>query len=184
MERGIIMGLENKRSVWQESFGGIDENEPGNPILALAQILIAKGFPVEISENAVSADGRILKDHVTILARGEPRAILDQVAGSVEFQALVFALNPRIFRKLDVKGCDWDQPTKLRVYDTFLRNVVPLYKCVIEDSEAGEGWIQERDQLKQLKRKASETIPLTQDDIRSLIVPLVDRVLAQSQRSS
>lgn len=148
-----------------------------NTKLILAQVLISRRFPVWIHE---------FPTLVVINATSDGKSALNKVSETPECLALLTADNPG-FNEPAVDDCYWNDETKKRVLGFYWQNKAALYHMEAEKFDHRHSRnLQQRSKKAQAKAKEllGDLPPLTSTDIRSLLEPVVDRVLAQTQQSS
>lgn len=137
----------------------------------VAQILSERGIPIEISENAVNGEGEPISGYVAIYAPQRTRSYVAHVVNILEGQVLSNAFNnsgisgllPTGEMEGKVKDCWWDEETKGRILATFWQN-----------REGPVGAI----------NRFGDVEPINPLELRSLLEPVVDRVLAGAPQSS
>lgn len=154
-----------------------------NSIYVLAQILVQRGFPVSISQIATDVNGNILSDTVAIYARLEGLSALNKVSDTPERRALYQATSPISgFGEPIVDECEWDDETKIRVKAFYWQNRMKHYQKYAKkfkadkkefEAEVKKSWAE--------VVKLGRPIPLTPDNIRSILEEVVDRELASSK---
>lgn len=161
------MVKQERASTKPESFFQNAKLSEDNPLLITAQLLVEKGVPLIISENAIGAYGEKLSDYVAIHATGKARDTLFQIIlHEPEFRALEAAFSQ--YHAPDISDCQWDEQTRRKFWARYWQN---LKGNKLFDQKGIEKQIQ----------KFSDVEPLTPNEIRSLLEEVVDRVLAQSQ---
>jgi len=146
-------------------------------VLFLAQILAQKGFKVWISEQAVDEKGKTKVGYVAIHADLDGQDILRLISHTPDMEALCLTIHG--FGPPNLDYCHWDDVTKRRVAAYWYQKEAVSYqeqaKPLEEKAKANRA---------QARKLLGKHKPLTQDEIRSLVEQVVDRVLAQSSKPS
>lgn len=152
----------------------------GKPYPILLELLNRKGINVSKEDFA----NLIIKTARGEVELSKDELLLKRAFDTPEFQALSNADSVIEEPKLD--SCSWDDQTKKRVQAFYFQNLADQREWEIKHGlEKGEKAQKEVVSYQESVHRLLEgTNPLLEDDMRSLLEPVVDRVLAQSPKPS
>ena len=171
--------VEGQKTPRPETFWSNTEKRDNNPTLILARILSQRDFGLSISEQAVNLKSEQVKGYVAIhFTDPEAKLVMDELIKIPEIDILCAAYRGSLAALVFPTDVNWDEETKARVEICYLKQQEKRL-MELKGSLARGAVIINQSRIIELLEKHNHLRPLTPDDIRLLLEPVVDRVLSQ-----